>query len=73
MLLISRHEQFRSYFFPASIIFLAGQESLVDLLKFWSGWEVLSGELTLEVRSGQLTTAMTCFITLKNPGKLQGL
>ncbi|XP_063735427.1 uncharacterized protein LOC134861770 isoform X2 [Eleginops maclovinus] len=41
---------------------------LTNLVKFWTGWEVLQLSLSLEVVEGRYLTASTCFETLRIPG-----
>ncbi|CAJ1053415.1 uncharacterized protein LOC115548715 isoform X1 [Xyrichtys novacula] len=40
---------------------------LVQLLKFWVGWEMLPPELRVEISGGSLPTSSRCFETLKLP------
>lgn len=44
---------------------------LTNLVKFWSGWEVLPEKLSVEVVCGTLPTSSTCFETLRIPGHYQ--
>lgn len=53
--------------FSAFIFVLAAEGSLLALLKFLSGLEILSGDLIL-VRSGEFPRSKTCFQTLRIPG-----
>ncbi|KAK0150313.1 hypothetical protein N1851_008765 [Merluccius polli] len=41
---------------------------LTDLVKFWTGWEILPPSLSVEVVEGRYPTASTCFETLRIPG-----
>lgn len=54
--------------FSAFIFVLAAEGCLLALLKFLSGLEILSGDLILEVRSGEFPRSKTCFQTLRIPG-----
>ncbi|XP_041864787.1 uncharacterized protein LOC121654633 [Melanotaenia boesemani] len=40
---------------------------LKALLKFWTGWELLPSELTLEIVNSDLPKSSTCFETLRLP------
>lgn len=42
--------------------------SRMNLLKFWTGWEVLSGQLKLEVVRGEFPKSSTCYQSLRIPG-----
>ncbi|XP_061127287.1 uncharacterized protein LOC133147307 isoform X1 [Syngnathus typhle] len=41
---------------------------LTNLVKFWTGWEILPPSLSVEVVEGRYPTASTCFETLRIPG-----
>ncbi|XP_049460106.1 uncharacterized protein LOC125905861 [Epinephelus fuscoguttatus] len=41
---------------------------LTNLVKFWTGWEVLPPSLSVEVVESRYLTASTCFETLRIPG-----
>ncbi|XP_029987475.1 uncharacterized protein LOC115417888 [Sphaeramia orbicularis] len=41
---------------------------LTNLVKFWTGWEILPTSLCVEVVMGRCPTASTCFETLRIPG-----
>ncbi|CAL8387530.1 unnamed protein product [Gadus morhua 'NCC'] len=41
---------------------------LTDLVKFWTGWEILPRSLSVEVVTGRYPTASTCFEALRVPG-----
>ncbi|XP_062844575.1 uncharacterized protein LOC134303178 isoform X2 [Trichomycterus rosablanca] len=41
---------------------------LTNLVKFWTGWEILPTSLTVEVVKSRYPTASTCFETLRIPG-----
>ncbi|CAL8236939.1 unnamed protein product [Arctogadus glacialis] len=44
--------------------------SRLNLLRFWTGWEVLSGMLKVEVVRGQFPKSSTCYMCLRIPGHL---
>ncbi|CAL8270011.1 unnamed protein product [Arctogadus glacialis] len=44
--------------------------SRLNLLQFWTGWEVLSGMLKVEVVRGQFPKSSTCYMCLRIPGHL---
>ncbi|KAL0970154.1 hypothetical protein UPYG_G00238040 [Umbra pygmaea] len=46
----------------------ASQQALKELLRFWTGWEVLSTDLQLEVVKSNAPKASTCFKCLRIPG-----
>ncbi|CAM4569623.1 unnamed protein product [Leuciscus chuanchicus] len=47
----------------------ASPDELTDLLKFWTGWEIMPrNNLSIEVVKGSFPTASTCFETLRIPG-----
>lgn len=46
---------------------IATSTQLKGLLKFWTGWEVLPGELTVEVVKSDYPKSSTCFETLRLP------
>ncbi|CAL8235859.1 unnamed protein product, partial [Boreogadus saida] len=41
---------------------------LTDLVKFWTGWEILPRSLSVKVVTGRYPTASTCFEALRVPG-----
>nr|XP_055032086.1 uncharacterized protein LOC129420934 isoform X2 [Misgurnus anguillicaudatus] len=41
---------------------------LTNLVKFWTGWEILPQSLSVEVVEGKYPIASTCFETLRLPG-----
>ncbi|XP_041810818.1 uncharacterized protein LOC121619292 [Chelmon rostratus] len=41
---------------------------LTNLVKFWTGWEILPPSLSVEVVKSRYPTASTCFETLRIPG-----
>ncbi|XP_034152221.1 G2/M phase-specific E3 ubiquitin-protein ligase-like isoform X2 [Esox lucius] len=41
---------------------------LTELVKFWTGWEIIPPSLSVEVVEGRYPTASTCFETLRIPG-----
>ncbi|XP_049333312.1 uncharacterized protein LOC125801151 [Astyanax mexicanus] len=54
--------------FLRQFIETASPAEVKNLLKFWTGWEVLPRELTFKIVKGNLPTASTCFEVLKIPG-----
>lgn len=40
---------------------------LTNLIKFWTGWEILPNSLTVEIVDGRHPTAATCYETLRIP------
>ncbi|XP_076830819.1 uncharacterized protein LOC143476481 [Brachyhypopomus gauderio] len=46
----------------------ASQSSLKGLVQFWTGWEVPSSDMQLEIVQGSLPKASTCFKSLRLPG-----
>ncbi|XP_029970390.1 G2/M phase-specific E3 ubiquitin-protein ligase-like [Salarias fasciatus] len=46
----------------------ATQMELTNLVKFWTGWELLPRSLSVQVIEGRYPTASTCFETLRLPG-----
>ncbi|XP_074521136.1 uncharacterized protein LOC141786554 [Halichoeres trimaculatus] len=41
---------------------------LTNLVKFWTGWEVVPQSLSVEIIGGRYPTSSTCFETLRIPG-----
>ncbi|KAK0153289.1 hypothetical protein N1851_005022 [Merluccius polli] len=54
--------------FDSSLLMVASPTELTDLVKFWTGWEILPPSLSVEVVEGRYPTASTCFETLRIPG-----
>ncbi|KAG9270250.1 hypothetical protein AMEX_G15174 [Astyanax mexicanus] len=46
----------------------ASSPHLKELVKFWIGWEVPSGDMAVEIINGLLPKSSTCFCTLRLPG-----
>lgn len=47
--------------------FLAPPECLKQLLKFWTGWEMATENLQVEVVNGAFPKSSTCFQSLRLP------
>ncbi|XP_013856234.1 uncharacterized protein LOC106512087 [Austrofundulus limnaeus] len=45
----------------------ATSSELANLLKFWTGWEIVPKSLTVEIVDGRHPTAATCYETLRIP------
>ncbi|XP_066525159.1 uncharacterized protein [Hoplias malabaricus] len=46
----------------------AAPTELTNLVKFWTGWEIIPASLSVEVVNGSYPTASTCFDTLRISG-----
>ncbi|XP_066518382.1 G2/M phase-specific E3 ubiquitin-protein ligase-like [Hoplias malabaricus] len=46
----------------------AAPTELTNLVKFWTGWEIIPASLSVEFVNGSYPTASTCFETLRIPG-----
>ena len=52
-----------------ALLFLIGTTTeLKNLVKFWTGWEILPTSFSVEIVKGRYPTAATCYETLRIPG-----
>ncbi|XP_063041170.1 uncharacterized protein LOC134436073 [Engraulis encrasicolus] len=68
---VSRLDQDRILGFFRRFIENGTPDVLKSLLRFWTGWEVLSGHLKVEVIVCDLPMSATCFYRLKLPAYVQ--